>query len=285
MATYTQMVDMILDWSNREIDVLPYSTIKTVINFAADNAYRTLRIAPLEAVKKYAEVTQSEEDSEANKLSIPSDAIEFIQLRKVNDDSNATNGFDIYAAKSDIRSFYQPNTSKYSTNYYTRERNNLILNPNFSKGDKYELFYYRRLPETDARYDVTATNNQAGILYMAASKAALMTVVQDSETSDVFTKDPDLEDTITEITGSTDTNLPNGFYLGKLATNWLRDENEKVLLYGALEQTFIRLNEPEQAQSYGIRFQQEIEALNREEKMRMVLGGTLQTHFTTQQLI
>ena len=55
-----------------------------------------------------------------------------------------------------------------------------------------------------------------------------------AEGPNVFTRDPDLEDQIFEVTSSnTTTELPTGFYLGKLATTWLRDENEKIICNGA----------------------------------------------------
>ena len=57
MATYTEMVDMVSDWSNRDTSVLSYATIKTMINFAADNAYRKLRVPALEFLKQYDAIT------------------------------------------------------------------------------------------------------------------------------------------------------------------------------------------------------------------------------------
>ncbi len=88
------------------------------------------------------------------------------------------------------------------------------------------------------------------------------------------------EDQIFEVTSSnTTTALPTGFYLGKLATNWLRDDNEKILLYGALNEAFTYLNEPAQAQLYAAKFDTEIKLLNDEDKTRGLKGGTVTAHY------
>ena len=240
MATYTEMVQMVRDWSNRDEDVLTSANIKTFINFAADNVYRDLRIAPLEFTYIYPTQVIAE-GVDRNTLAIPSDAIEFIQLRRK--DPNSHTGYTVYSAKSDIRSFYQEYTTKYDDHFYTRERGNLVLYPNLKDSEDYELFYYRRLPEQDARY---ATGTKVPI--SAADKAA----------------DPDLPDT------------DNWF---GLVPNWLRDENEKLILFGALAEAFTYLDEPDQAQKYASRFDQELRNLNDEENQRKYMGGNVQLHY------
>ena len=282
-TTYTQMVDKVLAWSNRDIEVLPYATIKDFINFAVDDAYRTLRVPPLEHVVQYSTITSLDvadaADSGVSELVIPPDLTEFIQLRRKVRTASMFGAapYQIYSAKSDIRSFFDPFINKYDSFYYTRQQNNLLVYPQFQDSDQFELYYYRRLPEIDARYDgiglgssrVGNTNN-----YYATTQAALMQVVMDSEGSDVFVKDPDLVNRIHKFSDS-------DFVVGKLAANWLRDENEKIILYGALGQAFDYLNEPENAQKYMQRFKEEINELNREDKMRMSRGGNVQQHFVT----
>ena len=92
MATYEQLVDMVLDWSNRDKEVLSRANILTFMDFAADNILPATRIPPLEYVRT--SVIGNVGDSE-NRLTIPSDAIEFIQLRRK--DSNSTDGLGGYA--------------------------------------------------------------------------------------------------------------------------------------------------------------------------------------------
>ena len=75
------------------------------------------------------------------------------------------------------------------------------------------------------------------------------------------------------------TALPQGFYLGKLAANWLRDSNEKIILYGALAEVFTYVNEPAQAQLYLAKFNSEIDSLNAEDDSRNYSGGNITAHY------
>ena len=302
MATYTQLVDMVSDWSNRDTAVLSYATIKTMINFAADNAYRTLRVPALEGLKQYDAITIDSSITN-NKLAIPNDAIEFIQLRKKSSD-HVYSDYDIYASKLDVKSFYQDWMDTDQRYFYTREQNNLVVFPDQKAGELYELYYYKRLPESNARYSVVSGNGHStsnfadhksdntfqmnSYLWKGSTKTNLMNGIKvatndasyPAEGPNVFTRDPDLEDQIFEVTSSNSTTaLPTGFYLGKLATNWLRDDNEKILLYGALNEAFTYLNEPAQAQLYAAKFDTEIKLLNDEDKTRGLKGGTVTAHY------
>lgn len=302
MATYTEMVDMVSDWSNRDTSVLSYETIKTMINFASDNAYRTLRVPALEFLKKYDAIVIDSTITN-NRLAIPSDAIEFIQLRKQSSD-HVYSDYDIYASKLDIKSFYQDWMDTDQRYFYAREQNDLVVFPDQKAGELYELLYYRRLPEANARYSVVTGNGHSvsnfanhkadntfqtnAYLWKGSSKVNLMNgmkVVTNAaayaaEGPNVFTRDLALEDQIFEVTsGTATTALPVGFYLGKLAANWLRDSNEKVILYGALSEAFTYLNEPAQNQMYVAKFNQEIASLNDENDSRNWSGGTVSTHF------
>ena len=241
-TTYSQMVDKVLAWSNRDIEVLPYATIKDFINYAVDDAYRMLRVPPQEHVVTY---TVNEANAGTNEIIIPPDLIEVIQLRRQTGRSDIP--YDIYDAKSDIRSFYDPYETKYTRYHFTRQENRFLVSPDFVEGDKIELYYYRRLPEIDARYSIGGT--LSNLRYTGTSKAAVMQVVIDSEGTDVFIKDPELESRIM-MHGDSD------WRVGKLVDNWLRDENEKIVLFGALGQAFDYLNEPENAQKYMARFKE-----------------------------
>lgn len=101
-----------------------------------------------------------------------------------------------------------------------------------------------------------------------------------AEGPNVFTRDPTLEDQIFEVSSSDATTaLPQGFYLGKLAANWLRDSNEKIILYGALAEVFTYVNEPAQAQLYLAKFNSEIDSLNAEDDSRNYSGGNITAHY------
>ena len=280
MATYTEMVDKVLDWSNRDTDVISYSNIKDFINFASDEIYRHLRIAPMEHTVRYSPITEAQEMAGTNTLTIPSDAIEFMLLYL--EDSDVRTGRQVYEPKSDLTSFYNEYLVKYASRYYTRDRNNLVLYPDFSEGETYALHYYRRFPEADARYSVSSANNSSGLLYFDSDSIAnLQTAVRTAETVTVFDRDPDLTRRIV----TNPTGLKAGFYLGRLTSNWLRDENEKAILFGALKEAFDFLNEMETSEKYRAKFVDEIQKLNQEDKQRMVMGGNVQVHFTANNLI
>lgn len=260
MATYTQMVEMVRSWANRDEEVLSSANIKTFINFAADNVYRNLRIAPLEHVSTYTISIPSTDTETYCSVVIPSDAVEFIQLRKKDEDS--LTGYTVYANKADIRSFYEENTTKYDYYNFTREQNELIVHPNLVDGDVLELYYYRRLPEMDARYTVDSDRLSNWMDY--ATPLANISAAD-------LAADPDLAGTAVTINGVQ--------YVGNLVPHWLRDQNEKLVLYGALGEAFLYLNEPDQGQTYMNMFLQEIDRLNNEEFKRKYMGGAIQAHY------
>lgn len=281
MATYTELANRVLDWSNRDSSVLPYNRIKSFLEFAADEAYRVLRIPSLEITRAYAAI-----DSDGvgkNTLDVPTDMIELIQLRRK--DPNSPTGYIVYANKVDIRSFNNEFLVCYDREtpyYFSREGGNYLVYPELREGDEFEIFYYRRLPDVDARY--TAIQANFNNLYYSTTTDGLMTEVEDREGTDTFTVDPDLEakvNNLSEITlldGSG--NMQTGYYLGYLGSHWLRDYNQKILLFGALAEAFAYLQEPEQAQIYMSKFDEDIAKLNAEETQRMYYGGNLQVRYT-----
>jgi hypothetical protein len=115
---------------------------------------------------------------------------------------------------------------------------------------------------------------------MNGMKVATNAATYSAEGPNIFTRDPALEDQIFEVTsGNATTALPVGFYLGKLAANWLRDSNEKIILYGALAEAFLYLNEPAQNQMFLAKATAEIQALNEEDNTRNWSGGTISAHY------
>ena len=74
-------------------------------------------------------------------------------------------------------------------------------------------------------------------------------------------------------------------YIGNEVAHWLRDENEKVLLYGALSEAFAYLQDDEQSKKYNELFYQEIGALNDEDNKRGASGGNVQINYNGRGLI
>ena len=74
-------------------------------------------------------------------------------------------------------------------------------------------------------------------------------------------------------------------YNGNEVAHWLRDENEKVLLFGALSEAFAYLQDDEQSKKYNELFYREIGALNDEDNKRGASGGNVQVNFNGRGLI
>ena len=90
--------------------------------------------------------------------------------------------------------------------------------------------------------------------------------------------------TLAEATATGGTPVATNF-LGQLVPNWLRDENERILLNGALAETFFYLQDDEQAQKYGMLFSEEIKSLNDEDNKRNARGGNIQINYSGSGLI
>ena len=74
-------------------------------------------------------------------------------------------------------------------------------------------------------------------------------------------------------------------YVGNEVSHWLRDENEKILLYGSLAEVFTFVQDDEQADKYQKLFYEEIGALNDEDNKRGASGGNVQINFNGRGLI
>ena len=254
-ALYNALVAKVRDWSNRDSETLPDTIIQDALRYTADNTYRELRIPALEATATY---TITEDQSGTNTLTIPDDLSEFISLRRTNgigtsggNSSGIRGNTIVYNEKADYRTF-NDNTAV-STDIYrwTRRQNQILVAPNLAEDDTFELFYYRRLPALNARYSVNQANLDANRLTVSTSDTA----------------------------GAQQIGGTGEYYLGNEAPNWLRDEQEKVLIWGALFHIFDYLGEDQMSAKYMQKFQLEIERLNNEENHRKASGGNLVQNF------
>lgn len=319
MRTYNELINLVRNWANRDEEVIKNSIIADCISYAADKAYRYLRVPPLEQTVSYNSTNLTTATYDSNnggrsitELSIPSDLIEFIQIRGVDANNQTTRVFN---EKTDIRTFYDIYAFKSNLGYWTRKGNNILLSPGFKDGitgasteDSIELYYYKRLYALNARYEISAANaNLSFSSYLEEvtddnpaptdlgtgntvetkqlKKAVYKLVSDDSVVSTTY-----YETTVADASIPTapvgqyiDTDVNNDIPIitcfGKEVPNWLRDENERVLLNGALAEVFIYLNEPESAIKYSELFMNEVQELNREEKQRVTTGGNIQVNF------
>ena len=190
MATYVEFVGsgaftgtnagMIRDWANRDVSVLSNSVVTKCFDYAADKAYRTLRVPPLEVTRTYVvEGTQDELDAAGAvgspdvspsaflgggavlSITVPLDMIEVIFVRNANV-LNKNPGI-VYNEKVDNRTFNDGFGQTKDFFFYTRIGNQLKLHGNFKRLDEIELHYYRRLPALDATYSGTFNNWKSGL--------------------------------------------------------------------------------------------------------------------------
>ena len=276
--TYSDLITLVRNWANRDSEVLTDSIIMDCIRYAADKAYRSLRVAPLEHTVVYrdgltaASTSTNNRFSSVTELAIPSDLIEFIQIRGIDADGRTTRMFN---EKADVRTFNDLYSEKYSDlAVWTRQGNCILIAPAVGNaGNNYgstgvlqeeaiELYYYRRLPALNATYDVNVTNYNLGLLEDSTGMAIAA---------------PETPITM-------DSEIPQGT-VGQHVPNWLRDENERVVLMGALAEVFFYLQEDEQAAKYAQLFAAEIQELNSEDQMRNASGGNVQMNFNGRGLI
>ena len=283
--TYTELVTLVRNWCNRDADVVSDAIIKDCLKYAADKTYRTLRIPPLENVVSYektaleAATAKGQNGLTITELKLPSDLIEFIQIRELDSDKKAIRVFN---EKLDIRTFNDVNAEKYSNmNYWSRQKDLLMLTPGFNNtgtANTVELLYYRRLPALDALYAVTPLNYTVGFLTTTGGTTALFFVNGNTEVAYATQAEATAADT-----GGAGTNSVN--YIGTLVPNWLRDQNERIILFGALTEIFAFIQEDDQAQKYAAMFVAEISELNNEDEKRNASGGNLQVNFNGRGLI
>ena len=292
--TYTELVTLVRNWSNRDEEVVSDSIIKDCLRYAADKAYRTLRVPPLENVAIYEKTLLEAATTASNgltpsktELQLPYDLIEFIQIKEVDASGIPTRVFN---QKLDIRTFNDPAAEKYSGyNYFARQRNLLFLSPGFgentlgNQANSIELYYYRRLPALNALYAVTVLNYNAGFLTTTGASsdvpdAALLYFNSNTNTTAYATQ---AEAQAADPAGT----VTSTYYIGTLVPNWLRDENERVLLMGALAELYSYVQEDDQAAKYGKMFYNEIAELNDEDGKRNASGGNVQINFNGRGLI
>jgi hypothetical protein len=292
--TYTELVAKVRTWANRDEEVVSDAIIQDCLKYAADKAYRTLRVPPLENVATYektllqaATVNATSNALSITELQLPYDIVEFIQIREVDSAGLTTRVFN---EKVDIRTFNDVNAEKYTGyNYWARQQNVLFLVPGFGNGntgntaDKIELYYYRRLPALNAVYSVTVLNYNAGFLTTTGAGAGVTNSKQLFFNSNTGTTAyATSADAQAASGGGT---VTNAYYIGIATPNWLRDQNERVLLMGALAELFAYVQEDDQAQKYLQVFKSEIAELNEEDAKRNASGGNLQVNFNGRGLI
>lgn len=248
---FDAIVQKVRDWANRDSGVLTDSLVSDFLDYSADLSYRTLRIPSLEFSFSYPVIIDSSVGDSI--IELPPNLTEVLQFKRT-DSQGVVHVFD---ERMDILSFEDKDTIRHQETFM-RKGDTLFFFPDAALGDVYTIHHYRRLFDLDAVFLVNQTNLDNGNL----------TAVNQG--------DPDAEE-FPESSGD--------FYTGNEVFNWLRDSNERVLLWGALGHALDFLGEDTRADKYRIKQANAIDELNREEQMRKARGGINVVTYTTSDLI
>jgi len=294
MATYSEMITRVRNYLDRDSTIITDVQIVNFLNYAGDRAYRNLRV-PAHEIQLDFTVSSGDIISDASsshgteiKVPVPNDLIELIYIQKKG------TGI-VWNQKVDGRTFHDRFADKKDSNYYTRVGSNFLLHGNIGIDDVLEFSYYRRESAVDAKYAITTGN----YLVQAIKGITTMTAIASaSSTSGILyfaiSNTSGNRDIVNGISGTRPTDISststgsttNAFHMEpSYQANWLRDENERIILYGALAESFLYLNEFETSQAYELKYNQEIEALNSEEKKRVSTGGNTSISFSGRGLI
>ena len=292
---YSDFVANVRSWANRDEDVLPNAVIDDALSYSADLAYKRLMIPAFEATVNYTVVEDTAVIANAYQtkvltsgfgvntleLNIPSDLSFFIHLR-IKDSSNEGKKGVVFNEKTDVRTFHDMYADRYTSYYWARQGSKILVAGDISVGDVIELFYYRRLPALNARYNITAANFNEGVITPPTVEATSGTTLY----FDNGTSYPPIPLTDTAYVAQNLAGDREEFVFADTAgdeiPNWLRDENRQVVLFGALHQCFDYLSDDVQSAKYKAKFIEAINELNQEEKQRKASGGNIQMHFNSQ---
>ena len=296
-TAYEALRAKVVDWSNRDVNIFGRTEearnalLNDFLRYAADKCYRHLRVPSLEFSRIFTVAETDFVEDPANLgyqtviIPVPHELIEVIHIR------NKTQQY-VADEKVDMRTYFQRDANKVSSRFWTRQGNNFLVTGLIQCDDEIEIHYYRRLPALDAVYSVVAatynidsqlftrSSNQTGLPQPTDAEGNYGTFGTDvlwfqgneravaMDTSFAATDDADAFDTPVR-------------YVGGEIMHWLRDENERILLFGALAELYAYVGEEEMLGKYIAIFQQEIEELNQEESKRMAFGGNVKINYNS----
>lgn len=308
-ARHNEFIDLVRDWTNRDSSALSDSVIESCLRYAADEAYKLAKIPPLEFTtfflvtedgalptisgSRFSNVqpalyVKANDALNYASVPLPSDTTSFIYLRNVGKsmvDGNgdllldtAGNPFvesrvggTVFNEKTDIRTFLDPRAEVKQENIWSRKGDHVLVAGDLQVGDIVEMHYYRRLQSLNSMAPLPLDLTLAEAQGDTDNYEVIEQVAYDALTS--YEKA-----VFTEISGSyvkSKNELPN----------WFRDENERVILFGALFRAFDYLLEDAAAAKYQQRFYTAIEELNAEEKRRHSSGGNIAINFNGRGLL
>lgn len=238
---YDAIVTKVRSWVNRDESILTDALVSNFLDYSADYCYRNLRIPPLEHTFVYNAITSETEGEDS--ILMPSDLSELIQFSKVDNQSNRT----VFNERLSLFAMQDKDMTK-NNNNFARKGRALVFEPKAEIGDRFEVYYYRRLPDLDATYVVNQANINAGLA------------------------------TPNGVPGAGGVEFPTGsnlYYTGTEVPNWLRDDHERMLLWGGVAHALDYIGEDERAAKFFAKQKEAIIELNNEETKRKVKGGSM----------
>lgn len=303
MATprFDALVGKIRDWSNKpEVATIPDSVIQDCLSYSADECYRQLRIPPLESTVVY--TVEAGDNSGENSLgmpygnaytsfTIPEDLTQFIYVRTLAQDNIGTaystypsNVSKVFNEVTDSRTFFDLYSEKYSVYNWMWQDNKVFIHPQLAVGAEVEIHYYRRLPALDALYNVVPINYVIGL---TDANQPYLQLVNSGGTSLYFSTANSITQCFSSYAAAAAYNptVTTKNYIGKEVSNWLRDSNERLVLFGGLYNLGAYMFDQAMEQRYEKKFFETLLSMNKEEKWRRASGGNVQVNFNTNGLI
>ena len=295
MATplYDALVAKVRDWSNKpEVNTIPNSVIQDCLKYSADEAYRLLRIPSLETTLTYT-ITEGNNsiDSRMTEFEMPFNLTEFIHVRRLPSSSTSGHESRVFEQITNSRTFLDGYNEMYGGYSYMWLDGKIKVRPQLSVGDVIEISYYRRLPDLNATYRVIAANYLTSstdeaqpYLELVVSGGSNLYFAGTGSTLAVFDS-YDAASLYDLQIGGDGSNVVTKQYVGKESSNWLRDSNERLLIWGALYNIGAYMFDEAMESRYARKFQENIDSLNKAEGMRRAKGGVPRTNVNTNGLI
>jgi len=283
-AKYDALVTKVRDWANKPLEAsIPTSVIQDCLDYSADEIYRTLRIPPLEKTVTYTITSYDNAGSlttDINRYStipIPEDLIQIVYIRRLPSTGKESVVFNEY---TDERTFFDANSNKYSRYNWVRKGTNFHIHPQLEIGEVLEIHYYRRLAPLNASYLVISNNYQMNVADSAQPYLEPSTSVAGTP---LYVTTTAAYNSIAEV--PVGTSYTTKYFVGREVPHWLKENNERLLIWGALFNLGAYLQDDTMMVKYNKMFLDTLGNLNREEKYRRALGGNVQTNFDSRGLI